>query len=297
MLKIFDENSNRLVQKASLLKLSAKTLADNLRLGGFKSLYRGQGIDFYGVREYNAGDNVRSIDWNVTARMGHPFVKLYEEDRELQVFFVLDRSLSMFSGTNKKTRIQVASEAAALLVLACLQNNSSIGAVFFDGKIRFSTKAKTGRDQAMMILSRLDEAEEKIEKGSVLGSALKGAHKLLKKRSLVFVISDFRSSLWQENLARLAEKNDVVAMRITDSLDSELPEIGTAFFSDIESGITRKFPTSLKAFKNAWFEDNRRRLDNWKEFCLRHGASPVILSTADDPAFVLNKFFCSRRER
>lgn len=297
MPKFFDENSNRLVQKASLLKLSAKTLADNLRQGGFKSLYRGQGMDFYGVREYNAGDNVRSIDWNVTARLGHPFVKLYEEDRELQVFFVLDRSLSMFCGTGTKTRIQTASEAAALLVLACLHNHSSVGAVFFDGKIRFSTKAKAGRDQAMMILSRLDEAEEKIVRGSVLASALKGAHKLLKKRSLVFVISDFRSSGWQDSLARLAEKNDVVALRITDALDSGLPEIGTALFSDVESGVTRSFPTSFKAFKNAWFEDNRRRMDSWKEFCLRHGISPVVLSTAEDSALVLNRFFCSRREK
>ena len=89
----------------------------------------------------------------------------------------------------------------------------------------------------------------------------------------------------------------MVALRITDALDSGLPEIGTALFSDVESGVTRSFPTSFKAFKNTWFEDNRRRMDSWKEFCLRHGISPVVLSTAEDPALVLNRFFCSRREK
>lgn len=297
MSKILDENKNGLVQKASLLKLTAKTLADNIRSGSFRSLYRGQGIEFSDVRDYLPGDNVRAIDWNVTARMGRPFIKQYEEDRELQVFFVLDRSLSMFSGSNTHTKIEAASEAAALLVLACLQNDSSIGAVFFDGKIRFSTKAKSGREQAMLILSRLDEAESKIEKGSVLSNAMTGAAKLLKRRSMIFVISDFRTTGWEDSFARLAAKNDVIALRITDPADSELPEIGTVSFMDMESGIVRRFPTSSPVFKNKWFEDNRYRVDSWKEFCVRHGAYPLTLSTSEEPALVLNRFFESRGER
>lgn len=297
MPKILDENKNGLVKKASLLNLAAVTLADNLRSGNFKSLYRGQGIEFNGVREYHPGDNVRAIDWNVTTRMARPFIKQYEEDRELQVLFVLDRSLSMFTGSNGKTKIQTASEAAALLVLACLQNQSSIGAVFFDGAIRFSVKAKTGKDQAMMILSRLDELEYDIDAGSVLGSALSGAQKLLKRRAMVFVISDFRTTDWQDSLARLASKNDVIALRITDPTDSELPEIGTVAFVDMESGERRRFSTASASFKAEWFEDNRRRLDSWKEFCVRHGAWPLCLSTSEEPALVLNRFFSGRENR
>lgn len=291
---ILSDNKNALAKKASLLKLSASVLADSLRSGNFKSLYKGQGIEFNGVREYNPGDNVRSIDWNVTARLGKPFIKMYEEDRELQVFFVLDRSLSMYSPSAVKSKIECASEAAALLVLACLQNNSSVGAVFFDGKIRFSVKSRAGLAQAMMILSRLDETEQKIERGSALPSALSGAIKLLKRRSLVFVISDFRVSSWQENFARLAMKNDVIALCITDPLDSTLPEIGTATFCDIESGERRRFPTASKAFKNEWLSSNRRRIDSWQSFCVRHGAYPLTLSTSEDPAFVLGSFFAGR---
>lgn len=296
MSKILDENKNGLVKKASLLNLSAKTLADSLKSGCFKSVYRGQGIEFYGVRDYNCGDNVRSIDWNVTARMGRPFIKLYDEDRELQVFFVLDRSLSMFSSSGKQTRLQAASQIAALLVLACLLNNSSIGAVLFDGRIQFSTKAKSGRDHAMMILSQLDQMQEKMTKGSALASALTGTIKMLKKRSMVFVISDFRTEGYQEPLARLAVNNDVIAIKITDQLDNELPQIGTAFFVDLESGFQQKIPTASKAFKNAWLKESRHRNDVWKEFCVRHGIAPLILSTEEDPFLSLNRFFLSRRK-
>lgn len=294
---ILSDNKNALAKKASLLKLSAGVLAESLRSGNFRSLYRGQGIEFNGVREYNPGDNVRSIDWNVTARLGKPFIKTYEEDRELQVFFVLDRSMSMYSPSAGTSKIETASQAAALLVLACLQNNSSIGAVFFDGKIRFSVKSRAGLSQAMMILSRLDETEEKIERGSVLPGALSGAIKLLKRRSMVFVISDFRVSSWQDNFARLAMKNDVIALRIADPLDSELPQIGTAVFSDIESGERRRFPTSSKSFRNEWLASNRHSIENWKSFCVRHGAYPLTLSTSEDPSFVLGSFFAGRSRK
>ena len=295
MSEILDENKNGLVKKASLLNLSAQTLAESLRMGGFKSVYRGQGIEFHGVREYNPGDNVRSIDWNVTARMGRPFIKLYEEDRELQVLFILDRSLSMFSSSGKKTRVQTASEVAALLVLACLQNQSSVGAVFFDGKINFTTKPKAGRDHAMSILSRLDEIQQKIEKGSALSGALTAAEKMLKRHSMIFVISDFRTDGWQDSLARLAVVNDVIAIKVTDPIDSELPGIGTAVFADLESGFQQKIPASSKAFKTAWLEANRRRNDVWKEFCVRHGVNPLFLSTSEDPFLALNRFFLARR--
>lgn len=294
MAKLLKDSKKGLVQRSSLLHIAAMTLADHMKSGTFKSLYRGQGIEFCDVREYLNGDNVRAIDWNVTARMGKPFIKQYEEDRELQVFFVIDRSLSMHTGTGEKSKVETASETAALLLLAAEHNSSPVGAVFFDGQIRFSTMAKSGRQHVMMLLSRLDESDKEIEKGSVLSSALAGAFKLLKKRSLVFVISDFRADGWQENLARLAVRNDVVALKITDSIDSDIPDIGTAVFFDPESGVIRKFPTSFKKFKTLWFEDNRNRTDAWKEFCLRHGAYPLILSTSEDPAMVLNRFFTRR---
>ncbi|HAK68517.1 MAG TPA: DUF58 domain-containing protein [Treponema sp.] len=287
-------NVNRLAQRASSLRLAAITLAENMRNGSFKSLYRGQGIEFSDVREYLNGDNVRSIDWNVTARMGRPFIKEYEEDRELSVFLILDCSRSMELGSDV-TRLSLAQEASALLLLACEHNAGAMGAVFFDGKIQFSCPPKSGRENSMMILSKLDKIDSipEYEKsdGSALSNAINGAAKLLKKRSLVFILSDFRSSRWDKPFARLAQKHDVVALRITDPSDSELPEIGTIPFYDAESKKKSLFPTLSRRFKAQWREANQKRSEQWKDFCSKHGAFPLSISTQEDAVSTLQRFF------
>ncbi|MBO6218392.1 MAG: DUF58 domain-containing protein [Treponema sp.] len=287
-------NVNRLAQRASSLRLAAITLAENMRNGSFKSLYRGQGIEFSDVREYLNGDNVRSIDWNVTARMGRPFIKQYEEDRELSVFLILDCSRSMELGSDV-TRLSLAQEASALLLLACEHNAGAMGAVFFDGKIQFSCPPKAGRENSMMILSKLDKIdsipESEKSDGSALSNAINGAAKLLKKRSLVFILSDFRSSRWEKPFARLAQKHDVVALRITDPSDSELPEIGTIPFYDAESKKKSLFPTLSRRFKAQWREANQKRSEQWKDFCSKHGAFPLTISTQEDAVSTLQRFF------
>ena len=287
-------NVNRLAQRASSLRLAAITLAENMRNGSFKSLYRGQGIEFSDVREYLNGDNVRSIDWNVTARMGRPFIKQYEEDRELSVFLILDCSRSMELGSDV-TRLSLAQEASALLLLACEHNAGAMGAVFFDGKIQFSCPPKAGRENSMMILSKLDKIdsipESEKSDGSALSNAINGAAKLLKKRSLVFILSDFRSGRWEKPFARLAQKHDVVALRITDPSDSELPEIGTIPFYDAESKKKSLFPTLSRRFKAQWREANQKRSEQWKDFCSKHGAFPLSISTQEDAVSTLQRFF------
>ena len=284
-------NTERLAKRASSLRIAAITLAENMRNGSFKSLYRGQGIEFSDVREYLSGDNVRSIDWNVTARMGRPFIKQYEEDRELSVFLILDCSLSMRLGSSI-TRLDAAQEAAALLLLAAEQNSGAIGSVFFDGKIQFSCPPKAGRKNSLMILSKLDKIDS-LQKsdGSALSNAIIGAAKLLKKRSLVFILSDFRSADWESPFARLAQKHDVVAVRISDPSDMALPEIGTVPFYDIESKKKSIFPTNSRRFKSAWRDADQKRTEQWKDFCAKHGGFPLTLSTEEDAVTVLQRFF------
>ncbi len=307
--------TNNLVKRSAQLQLLAFTLAENLRSGSFKSLSCGHGIEFSDVREYLPGDSVRSIDWNVTARFGRPFIKQYEEDRELSVFFVVDRSLSMFTGsyvpgslvpqTSKNTasanearlKIQTASEVAALLLLASERNAGANGAVLFDGAIQKSVPPKAGRDYAMMILSLLDDISSCKVKGSALANALKGAYQLLKKRSLVFVISDFRVSGWEQSFAALCQKHDVVAVRITDAIDSELPSLGMVSFFDTETKKRMLLPTSSKKFKMAWFMNNRSRSEVWHDFCIKHGASPLVISTAEDVSLALSRFLGSKQKK
>ena len=283
-------NKDSLSKKASYLRFSAKTLVENLKLGSFRSLYKGQGVEFSGVREYLRGDDVRAIDWNVTARMGRPYVKVFDEEHELQIFLVVDRSASMFCGVNGIVKYETVAETAALLALVAESSASPIGAVFFDGEIHFSCKPASGKERTMLLLSKLDKVE-KIKEGSVLANAIQGATKLLKNRSLVFVISDFRSAGWEEPFKLLSQKNDVVALRITDTFDFELPDMGSVPFVDSETGISCVLPTSTEGLKSAWKEDFKYRTQKWKDFCIRHGASPLSISTEEDVVRVLSSFF------
>lgn len=287
-------NKDSLIQRASLLRITTKTLANNLQSGSFKSLYHGQGIEFAGVREYLRGDDVRAIDWNVTARNAKPFVKIFEEERELQIFLVIDRSLSMQAGASGKSKYHMAMEISALLTLAAEHNSNPVGAVSFNGEIEFVCSPKSGPKQTMILLSHLDNEAEKNVRGSVLGNALTGAGKILKKRSLVFVISDFRMRDWEEPLVHLAGKHDVVCIRIGDPSDYELPLMGTVPFTDPENGITKLMPTDSKKFRDSWREDGRMRQQRWVDSCLKHGGVPLKISTNEDPLAVLSSFFSKR---
>lgn len=277
-----------LIKKASYLKIRARELADSFKSGNFRSLFRGQGIEFEGVRDYIRGDDVRTIDWNVTARMGHAFVKVFEEERELQVLLIMDNSESMMIKHDKKSKFEIAQDASALITIACELNSCSLGAIFFYGQINFCTKPLLNKSQTMLILNKISKQNETPVKGSVLNSALISASRILKKRSLVFIFSDFRSEGWQKALVALAKKNDVLAFNIFDSFDYQFPELGSVVFKDAETGSKMILPTTSKKFQKSWQNFNQQKLQNWKEFCLKHGVIPVIMNTKDEPLEILN---------
>ena len=290
-------DSNTLAKSAASLRLRARSIAEGLRQGNFSSMFKGQGIDFAGVREYLQGDDIRSIDWNVTARMGKTYVKLYDEEREQIVFFIVDRSLSMETGSSNLTRLNLASETGALLLLAANSNSCPVGSVFFDGKINFSCMPKNSLDQTMLILSKFAQREDVVMEGSALASAIKGAEQILKNRSMIFILSDFRCEDYQDNLARLAQKHDVVAIRFTDANDFELPDLGMIQVHDPETKATKIFPSFSTAFKRTWRENSNNVLDRWKYMCKKNGVIPLTISTADDPALRLSRFFAVKDVR
>lgn len=301
-----------LIKRAASLRLSSRGLSESLRSGSFKSLYKGRGVEFSGVREYLLGDDVRSIDWNVTARMGRPFVKQFEEDRELVLFLVVDASLSMTTGGGKKgrTRLYTACEVAALMALATGFSGGSLGGVIFDGSILYSHKPKSGKNQSLLFLNQLEAVLSGGAKGggfqvtggqlasattgSSLDKALRGAETLLKKRALVMVISDFRTTGFQQDLAILSSRHDVVAIRISDPIDANLEGIGSLPFVDPESGYKQVLPTSSNAFQLSWQKSNQQREQQWQELCYRRGVHPLIISTQEDPVVSLQRFFSGR---
>ena len=286
---------SKLAKRASLLHLNALSVAQGMRSGNFKSLYCGQGIEFSGVREYLRGDDVRAIDWNVTARLGKPYVKMFNEERELDVFLVLDESFSMNTGSGLQSRLETAVDCASLLAFAAQQNSSPVGAVVFDGDISFACKPKAGKDQVLLLLSKFEDMEREKVCGSALDNALTGAIKLLKKRSLVIILSDFRTSEWIRPFSQLCSKHDVIAVRITDPLDEKIPEVGTVLFKDSESGKESYLPTSSSTFARQWREYNRQNFVVWQKECLRHGGFPLAISTDSDPVAELTNFFSARK--
>lgn len=289
-------NSNSLAKSAGLLRLRARTVAQELKSGNFASMFKGQGIDFAGVREYFAGDDVRSIDWNVTARMGKAFVKLYEEEREQTVFIILDRSCSMETGSTDSSRLNIACETASILLFAAQINFCPVGAVLFDGKITFSCLPKKSKEHTMMLFTKFSQREQHITNGTVLSNAIKGASQILKKRSMIFVISDFKTNGYEENFVRLSQKHDVVAIRITDKNDFELPKAGLVRVRDPETHNEVLIPTENSLFKQIWRENYKNEIHRWKYMCKKNGIIPILISTADDPPLRLAKSLAVREK-
>ncbi len=296
MSKRYLANNESLIKKALYLRLMAQDIAEGMKSGNFRSLYRGQGVEFAGVRDYTRGDDIRTIDWNVTARMGRPYIKIFEEERELQIFIITDSSLSMQleNGSDRRTKYAAAAETAALVAIAAEFNACPTGAVFFDGAIHFSCQPSLGKENTMQILNHLDRLPATPTPGSVLPNAISAAAKILRKRTLVFVLSDFRSGGWEKPLINLAQKNDVIAINLHDAADEELPSLGTVTFQDAESGLKMSLPSSSPAFKKEWRTYNEMNQNRWQDFCIKHGIMPVVLDTKTEPVQILNQIFARK---
>ena len=296
MSKRYLANNESLIKKALYLRLMAEDIADGMKSGNFRSLYRGQGIEFAGVRDYIRGDDIRTIDWNVTARMGRPYIKIFEEERELQIFLITDSSLSMQLETNsgRRTKYAAAAETAALVTIAAEINACPTGAVFFDGAIHFSCEPSLGKENTMQILNHLDRLPDTPTAGSVLPNAITAATKVLRKRTLVFVLSDFRCGGWEKPLTSLAQKNDVISINIHDAYDEELPPLGTVTFKDMESNLKMALPSSSPSFQKEWRNYNEMLQNRWQDYCIKHGIMPVILDTKTEPVQILNQIFARK---
>lgn len=281
---------NFLSEQAGRLKLGALLLTEGLRSGNIKSVFRGQGIEFDEVREYEYGDDTRLIDWNITARMNRPYVKRYREERELTVFLVVDCSASMDTGYGPITRREQSWNIASLIAFAGDLTNNPVGAVFFDGKAGRVFVPKTGSKYVMTMLGNLVKTPG-ANPGSDLNGVLRVTQKILKRRSLVVLISDFRMTNYQNELEKLAKRQDVMAIKITDPADYSLPQGGLIPFWDPETGQKTFIPTLSGNIRKKWQAENRRIIQNWEYICKGAGVIPVPISTEQDAVKELVKVF------
>jgi uncharacterized protein (DUF58 family) len=288
-----------LLERISALPPLAGLLTEDLLAGDFSSVLRGQGIEFDEVRRYERGDDVRSIDRNVSARFGTPYVKMYREEREMTVILILDASSSMFAlpgGESGLNRYEQALIAGALIAFSAERAGQRMGALLFGPEITRLLPPRKGRAQAMAFVNAA-LAPESRRRGSALGAALTGADRLLKRRSLVVVISDFLCVGWEQEFRTLCRRHDLVALCVRDPLDRELPPGGLVIMEDPETGERLYAPTGFPRFRAAWAEWKEERARLWESICRRCGAASLELSTEDDAAAVLLRFFSERRRR
>ena len=272
---------------------------DGLLHGDFRTLFRGAGLDLADLREYQYHDDVRHIDWNVTARLLTPYVREYHEDRELTAWFLLDLSPSIDFGSEKLKKRAVASEFVTVLAQLLSRRGNRVGALFYGEGLDAVIPARTGRRHVLHLLHRMQARPElKQSKLTDLNAFLKGAFPLMPRRSLVFVVSDFISAPgWGTPLAHLAQRHDVVAVRLYDPLEMNLPDLGLVVMQDAETGEQLFVDTHDKGFRKRFAAAADARETMLRSALRQAGVDALELATDDDLLDAMLRFIDMRRQR
>ncbi len=277
------------------IEITTRHLVRDIVAGEYSSAFRGRGIEFSEVREYQPGDDIRTIDWNVTARLGAAYVKRYLEERELTVLFLVDASASEQFGTRVRTKRALAVEVCAVLALAAARNNDRVGAAWVTGRVEHFVPPQRSRRHVLRVINDL-LAFEPSGRATDLSKALEFASSILRRRSVVFLVSDFLTRGYLPALEHLAGRHDVIALQLYDQRERELPDVGLASFLDPESGLHRMVDTGRAATRER-FRKRALTFDSAVERDVRRcGAELVRLETGQSYAEPLIAFF-RRRER
>ena len=277
-------------KKVRKIEIKTRGLSQNIFAGQYHTAFKGRGMTFSEVREYQYGDDVRSIDWNVTARFGRPYIKVFEEERELTVMLLVDVSGSLDFGTTNQYKKGIITEVSATLAFSTIQNNDKVGAIFFSDKIEKFIPPKKGKKHVLHIIREL-LVFEPVSNQTNIGEALKYFTNAIKKRSTAFIISDFIDSGFERTLTIANNKHDIAAMQVYDIREAELPDVGLIKVKDAETGERIWVDTSDKrlrtSYKHKW---NERQLALQKTF-KQSGVDSVTMSTSDDYVRALMKLF------
>lgn len=278
------------------IEVRTRRLVDSRFAGEYRSLFKGQGMEFAEVREYQPGDEVRSIDWNVSARMGRPFVKRYVEERELTIMLALDLSGSSRFGTRARFKHDLAVELAGVLALAAVRNNDRVGLMLFSDRVEHALPARKGRKHALRLIRDLLTVEAK-GRGTSMAAAVDRLMRLLPHRSVVFLASDFIAADVEKPLARLAQRHDVIAVTLEDPSERVLPDIGPARLEDPETGEILEIDTSHPAVRAAFAERTAADDAARRKLFGRLGLDEIIVHTDHGYVDALLAFFRARSRR
>ncbi|MXW09013.1 MAG: DUF58 domain-containing protein [Gammaproteobacteria bacterium] len=288
--------ASEILRKVRRIEITTRGLVNEVFSGEYHSVFQGRGMNFAEVREYQYGDDIRSIDWNVTARTGTPFVKVFEEERELTVMLVVDVSASGNFGTRMRMKGDVAVEICALLAFSAIKNNDKVGLILFSDRIEKFVPPRKGRRHVLRVLREL-LYHRPDRSGTDIRMALEYLTRVTRRRAVVFLVSDFLAGGFGRALNIAGRRHDTIAVRVRDRRETELPPIGLVEFEDAETGERFVVNTSDRSFREAFGRD-RAAVEEELERTLRHGKVDLIDIRADRPYVrPLMRFFKERERR
>ncbi|MBN4052197.1 DUF58 domain-containing protein [Sphingobacteriaceae bacterium AH-315-L07] len=288
--------TSELLRKVRYVEIKTRGLSQHIFSGEYHSVFKGRGMSFSEVREYQVGDEIRTIDWNVTARFNHPYVKIFEEERELTVMLVVDMSASGEFGTAKQLKKELITELCAVLAFSAINNNDKVGVIFFTDKIEKFIPPKKGRSHILRIIRELIDFKPD-NRGTDIAEALRYLTSVLKKRCIAFVLSDFMGEDYENELKIAGKKHDLIGLNIYDEKERKLPPVGIMRLVDAESGKVMWVNSSTESFRNQFEAWNRDKDVALKNLFARSGVQYVNLRTDQSYVKPLMNFFRSRSKR
>lgn len=285
-----------IIRNIRRIEIRTKRLVNDVFSGEYQSVFRGRGMEFAEVREYLPGDDVRTIDWNVTARMGHPYVKKFEEERELTVMFLVDASASGGFGTVSRIKSELAAELCALLAFSATRNNDRVGLVIFSDRIEKVVPPDKGRRHVLRVVRELLYFTPE-GSGTDIGCAIEYLSSIVRRHAVIFLVSDFLTSGYESALAVANRRHDVIAVEISDPRERELPRVGLLELEDAETGERFVVDASSRRFVDEYTLEVARRIEGRRQMFRRLGIDSIDVSTDKPYVEPLEKFFRMRAGR
>jgi uncharacterized protein (DUF58 family) len=285
-----------LIRRVRRLEIRTRRLVEESLAGSYHSVFKGRGMEFAEVRDYVAGDDVRTIDWNVSARMGHPFVKKFTEERELTVVLMVDASGSKRFGTGPTTKMQMAAEISALLAFSAIRNNDRVGLLLFTDRTELFVPPRKGRQHGLRVLRELLAIEPQGD-GTDIGRALEYIQRVVTKRAVVFLVSDFQDQGFDRVLRVVARKHDLVAIALGDPREQLLPDVGLIGVRDPETGELGVIDAGSARVRQAYSDAAQRAQAQLRDAVRRVGVDLLELSTGEPYEIPFVRFFRERARR
>ena len=276
-------DTKELLKKVRKIEIKTRRLSDHIFSGEYHSSFKGRGMTFSEVRQYQFGDDIRSIDWNVTARYNEPFVKVFEEERELTMMLVVDISASESFGTTHQFKRDILTEISATLAFSAIQNNDKVGLLLFSDVIELFIPPKKGKTHVLRIIRELIEFEPKSKKTD-LTQALRYLSNVMKKKAIVFILSDFIDQGYDNALKIVGKKHDVTGIRVYDKLETELPKLGMVPMRDAETGEIVLVNTNSKAVRRNFRANYLQTVDYFEDAFTKSGSG--VINTRIDESYV-----------